>query len=223
MRLTIPFLLLASFQPLLPGKSNPSLRDVGCPTITVSCPDTIEIEKPATFTADISGLDAGVKPVYRWSVYGGTIIEGDGTSSVKIKPSGSSITAKVAVEGLDSDCKNMASCTLIQESAPPSRLFDRYDKLRFKDEKARLNNFATELRNEPGSQGYIIAYAEEGNDTRAAINRANRAKDFLVNEEGIEAARIITIDGGTREERVIELYVVPVGAPPPTPSLNSRN
>jgi hypothetical protein len=223
-RLTIPFLLLASFTQLLPPeKPERPLRTLGCPTINVTCPDTIEVEKPATFTADVSGLDAKVKPVYRWAVYGGTIIEGDGTSSIKVRPSGNVVMARVAVEGLDSDCSNIASCTLIQDPAPPSRLFDRYGKLRFRDEKARLRNFAIELRNEPGSQGYIIVYARHDDNAGAAINRAKRAKDFLVNDEAIEVGRIIIIDGGAREEPTVELYVVPTGALPPKPGLDSQD
>ena len=36
---------------------------------------------------------------------------------------------------------------------------DGYGNIRFLDEKARLDNFAIQLQNEPKTQGYIIVYA----------------------------------------------------------------
>jgi hypothetical protein len=189
----------------------------GCPTISVTCPDSLDFEKPGTWTANISGLDASIKPVYKWTVFGGTIIEGQGTASVKIKPSSSALTVTVEVEGLESKCSNRAACSIIIESPQPGRLFDSYGDLRFKDEKARLLNFAIELRNQPGSQGYVIAYARRDDSAGSANSRAERAKLYLVNEQGIDGGRIVMVDGGTRKERTVELYITPQGGVPPTP------
>jgi hypothetical protein len=203
---------------LWPGTRKP--QPAQCPTIIVSCPDTVVADKPLIFTAHITGLDPKLKPVYRWTVWGGTIVEGQDTSSLKIKYSGlcgHAVTARVEVEGLDPNCSKRASCTMTSHCLHLSRLFDRYHNLRFKDEKARLGNLAIQLRNEPGAQGYIIVYAGRGDNAGVATLRADRAKIYLVNDEGIDAARIVTIDGGTRKERMVELYVVPMGAIPPQP------
>jgi len=35
-----------------------------------------------------------------------------------------------------------------------ARSFDEYGNIKFNDEKARLDNFAVQLQNAPGSQGY---------------------------------------------------------------------
>jgi hypothetical protein len=92
--------------------------------------------------------------------------------------------------------------------------FDEYGNIKFNDEKARLDNFASELQNKAGSQGYIVGYgACEGE----GLARANRAKDYLVNTRGIDAGRVTVVDGGCRAELWVQLFVCEPGAPPPTP------
>jgi hypothetical protein len=72
-----------------------------------------------------------------------------------------------------------------QAAAVKPRLFDEYGNIRFNDEKARLDNYAIQLQNEPTSQGYIIAF---GSCDAEGQTRGNRAKDYLVNTRGIDAA-----------------------------------
>jgi len=92
--------------------------------------------------------------------------------------------------------------------------FDEYGDIKFNDEKARLDNFASALQNEAGSQGYIIGYgACEGQ----GLARANRAKDYLVNTRGIDAGRIRVVDGGCRGDLLVQPFACPPGAPAPTP------
>ena len=50
--------------------------------------------------------------------------------------------------------------------------------------------------------------------------RCDRAKNDLVTRKGIDASRIVTVDGGYRENLTVELWVVPSGAQPPTASPN---
>src|SRR5437773_2309334 len=83
---------------------------------------------------------------------------------------------------------------------------------RMSDDKARLDNFAIQLQNEPTSQGYIIGY---GSCDAEGQTRANRAKDYLVNTRGIDAGRLVVVDGGCMPELKVELWVVPSGATPP--------
>jgi hypothetical protein len=71
------------------------------------------------------------------------------------------------------------------------------------------------LQNQPGSQGYIIAYGSCEGEGQA---RADRAKDYLVNTRGIDAGRLVTIDGGCRSELLVQLWIVPTGATAPAAS-----
>jgi hypothetical protein len=51
------------------------------------------------------------------------------------------------------------------------------------------------------------------------MKRAERAKDYLVNTRGIDAGRIVIIDGGCRAEVTVDLFVCPAGATAPTPDM----
>ncbi|MCA1601990.1 MAG: hypothetical protein LC776_10240, partial [Acidobacteria bacterium] len=102
---------------------------------------------------------------------------------------------------------------------PPPRKFDEYSNIPFSDEKARLDNFAIYLqKDEPAFKGYVIVYAGRSTRSGGAQARAKRAKDYLVKVRGIEAARIVTIDGGCRDQLEVELYALPATMSPPTPN-----
>jgi hypothetical protein len=87
--------------------------------------------------------------------------------------------------------------------------FDEYPNLKFADEKERLNNFASRLRQEPDSKGYIIVHPGRSMVSSTARARANRAKRYLVDIRGFDAARIITLEGARREKFGVALYAVP--------------
>jgi hypothetical protein len=40
----------------------------------------------------------------------------------------------------------------------------------------------------------------------------------MVNTRGVDPGRIVTVDGGYREDMTVELWIVPSGATPPTAS-----
>jgi len=165
-------------------------------------------------------------------VSAGSISSGQGTSTITVDTTGlggQSVTATVELGGLDPSCSRTASCTT-QIGKPPEgcRKVDTYGDIRFNDEKARLDNFAIALQNEPGSTGYIIAYGTcegDGPCTHTscivAQKRLDRAKDYLVNTRGIDASRIVTIDGGCRAEVTVDLFVCGQGAPAPTPDMGA--
>ena len=44
-------------------------------------------------------------------------------------------------------------------------------------------------------------------------------KPYLTNNRGIEESDIEVIDGGYRQEFIIQFWIVPPGAKPPTPAL----
>jgi hypothetical protein len=134
---------------------------------------------------------------------------------------GQTITATVEIGGLAPECQRTASCTFTISQRLVARKFDEYGDIRFNDEKARLDNFAIQLQNEPGSTGYIVVYAARTGPAGQAQARADRAKDYLVNTRGIDAARIVTIDGGCREDLTVELWIAPQGAPAVTADAGS--
>jgi hypothetical protein len=192
-----------------------------CPTVNVSCPDTVTPGQPLTFTANVSGGDPNVTATYNWTVSAGTITGGQGTSSITVDTTGAggqSITATVNVGGYDRTCNTSASCTAGVKTQVLARKVDEYGNIRFNDEKARLDNFAIELQNDPTSQGYLICYGGRKGRAGEGAARCDRAKNYLVATRGIDASRVVTVDGGYKEDLSVELWVVPSGAAPPTAS-----
>jgi len=80
-----------------------------CPTISVSSPDTVEAGNPLSFTATMSSIP---NVTYKWTVSGGRITEGQGTTYLTVdtnKLEGKTVTATIEVGGIDPACSNKAS------------------------------------------------------------------------------------------------------------------
>jgi hypothetical protein len=70
-----------------------------------------------------------VIPQCNWTIAAGRIIQGQGTSSIKVDTLGfgRTFTATVSVVGFDQSCAATASCSILPGlPAPPAVMFDRY-------------------------------------------------------------------------------------------------
>jgi hypothetical protein len=189
-----------------------------CPNVSIYCPDVQQAGTPITFTASASGGTPGITPVYTWKVSAGQIVSGQGTPTITVDTAGLAgqpITATVEVEGYNLECR--ATCQSSVPAPPNPTRFDEIGEISRDDEKARLDNFAIELQNNPGTQGYIIAYGGRRSRYGNGRQRAERAREYLVATRGIDSSRIITVDGGTRDTASTEMWIVPPGATPPRP------
>lgn len=189
-----------------------------CPNVSIYCPDVQQAGTPITFTASVSGGTAGVTPVYNWVISAGKILSGQGTATITVDTAGLAgqpITATVEVAGYNLECR--AQCQAAVPTLPNPTKFDEIGEIARDDEKARLDVFAIELQNSPGTQGYIIGYGGSNKRYGTGAQRAQRARDYVVNTRGIDASRIVTLDGGTRTTGSTQLWLVPTGATPPRP------
>ena len=187
-----------------------------CPNVSIYCPDTVALGAPVTFTANLSGGTANVTPIYNWTVTTGTIISGQGTPTIQVDTTGlggQSITANLSVEGYNLNCP--ASCSVQVPRKISSTLSDTYPPIRLNDEKARLDNFAIQLQNDPNAKGYVVVYGGAKAKPGEKQKRVKRAYDYLVNTRGLSADRLITMEGGMRDVTTTELWLVPLGADPP--------
>src|SRR5215203_5897149 len=93
-----------------------------------------------------------------------------------------------------------------------------YGNIRFRDEKAMLDHYASQLRLDPNSVVYIFAFAGRVACAGEAKARAVRARNYLVKKHGIGADRVIWKDGGLRERLSVELWLRPRAGTPPVPT-----
>ena len=118
------------------------------------------------------------------------------------------------------------SAKKVDSSSQGLRKFDEYTDSASNDAKARLDNFAIELQNMPGTTGYIIAYGGRRCPNTAQA-QANLARSYMIHSRGLDAERVVTISGGRRSNAnkyAVELWLVPQGAsaPSPSPTLTKR-
>jgi len=89
--------------------------------------------------------------------------------------------------------------------------FDEYQQLTFADEKARLDNFVIQMKNEFG-RGIIEVIGPSRRQREQLMRRAARAKSYLVKQRRIEPERILLVDGGFHEIAVIRLSTYSIGS-----------
>lgn len=96
------------------------------------------------------------------------------------------------------------------------RKFDEYGNLSFKDEKARLDNLAAQLKTEPRSKGYIFVHDGNKGNIRTLKSRACRALHYLVSSQGVDPKRIVALAGiiknDSEEDLTVELWMWPFEA-----------
>jgi hypothetical protein len=191
-----------------------------CPTVRVSCTDTVKEKEPLTFTADVSGGDQNVTPTFNWTVSAGTISSGQGTSSITVDTEGAggqTSTATVDVGGYDRKCSTSSSCTTsVAKPAAPAAKFGEYVTPDLSANKAQLDKFVNALQLDPTAQGYVIAYGGRTSRPEDAQKAADNATNYTMKTRGLDGARTLSGTGGYREQPTIELWIAPAGGAPPT-------
>lgn len=86
------------------------------------------------------------------------------------------------------------------------------------DVDAHLDNFAYYLKQEPGSRGYMIYYRGKRKVSKYFAYDPEWQFSQLNKEWGMEKGRIVLMDGGYRNEAMMELWIVPEGADAPKPA-----
>ncbi len=193
-----------------------------CPNIVISCPDRITPNQPLVFSASVVGGTPSVAPIYNWTVTAGHIVSGEGTNSITVDTTGlkggQSVQATLTMPGYDTlNCQQTCIVQLPPE-IPVCRPFDQYPNIPRNDEKARLDNYAIELQNDPLSTAYVIIYPGQRGKAGEVQQHITRVVDYLVNSRGIDKRRIVTIVGPTHSSLSVELWLCPKGAKSPTPS-----
>jgi len=187
-----------------------------CPNVAIECPDHVVLGEPLTFRSTVTGGTPGVRQIYNWTVSAGTILDGQGTDTIHVDTTGlagQTVTATLTMGGYNLDCS--ATCTVQFPVPLECKKFDEFPAIAYNDEKARLDNFAIELQNDPTATAYVIVYPGANGRPGEVQKQMTRAVDYLVNSRGISSARIQTVVGPVRDGLLIELWICPQGAKPP--------
>lgn len=210
-------------------RPSPPLPKSPCPfPVNVSAPTQVNEGEIITYTADASY--SGTAPlIYSWTLSPGNarIVSGSGTPTITVDSTGLAgqrIMATLVVDdgSGDSSCRQTAQVATnippVEKRVVTGREFDTCCSCSYDDLKARLDNLAVELQNDPSTTTYIFAYGGRTSPTGQAGRLLERARDYLITDRGIDASRIIQVNGGFREEDCVEVWIVPRGAAAPQPS-----
>jgi hypothetical protein len=200
-----------------------------CPyPVNISAPVSVNDGDLITFTSDVAY--SGSSPLtYTWTVSPSEarIVSGAGTATITVDSTGlgnQRVTATLLVDdgSGEAQCRQhaQAATSVVAKIPPPveCKPFDQFPSVAFDDDKARLDNLAIELQNSPDSTAYIMIYAGRTSRAGQADKLGNRTMDYLTTQRGVDAQRIVIINGGYRESDFIEIWICPPGAKPPQPT-----
>ena len=194
-----------------------------CPyNIVVEADERVMEKDIITFSS--RDLKGGAQPVnYKWSVSNGTIMSGQGTSSITVDTTGmggQTVTAYLDVTDdiPGSSCFQKDDATVEIERLPPppeAYICDEFISQSADDDKARFDNCVLRVNAVPNSKIYVILY--RGTDKRSiSIDRLERrTMDYFVKTRGIDPSQISLVRGGTRPRATVVVWIIPPGAEPP--------
>lgn len=180
------------------------------------------------FRAEVHVNDKKVTPTFLWRASQGRIVGGQGTDSIEVElPAGSKgeVVARVEVHGYSLECPASASAAFARTAVGLSHYkLDEFGDIRQGDTKARLDNLAIELQSDPTLQVHLVVYGGRLGSRGQAAARAGWLKNYLVTARGLDPSRILTVEGGFRDELSGELWLSPQGSPPPPtrPTIDER-
>lgn len=197
-----------------------------CPfPVGITAPSQVSEGEIVTYTADAK-YSGSSSLRYTWTITPGSarILSGEGTRTITVDSTGLAgqrIDAVLVVDDGSGQpaCSQTARMSTFVPRVPPrenpAKQFDVCCSCSYDDQKARLDNLAIELQNDPSTTAYIIAYGGKSGRPGEADRLAARARDYIVIQRKINPSRIVVVNGGIRPDNCVELWIVPAGAKPP--------
>lgn len=183
-----------------------------CPAVSIISSDKIFRPGEAIiFKAKVSDYEQkNLK--YDWAISNGTLIEGQGTETIKVDTTGINdtvIEARVEIKGLPKNCQNAASEQSIVSGGEHPIPADVYEgNLPLRDEKLRLGAIAVELKEKKDQIAlFIISFADKANYS-AIKSRASRITNYLTKTKGIKNDRFKIVYSKDRNNSTT-IYILP--------------
>jgi hypothetical protein len=210
-----------------------------CPSVTCeisATPSTVEQGEAITLRVSSTGAQG---ETYTWSTTGGTLSSTTGTE-VRLDTAGvtGSVTVTVNVgttrTRCDQPCPGGSCSTTVTVNPRPvapeipaiivpcGPIFFPFNSARINNEhKACLDEIALRLQQDPRASLVIDGHRDSSERVGISLTRANNARDYLVNEKGIDTSRITVRNfgdtcphesGDANLNRRVEFYIIPEGA-----------
>jgi hypothetical protein len=187
----------------------------------IECPQNRVIAgEQVTITARFENGHTGDKylPGYSWSVSMGSIVSGQGTSSITIvagKDESGSLNVflhRTFKEAHYPGVQSEATCTVDVAASPTPRMIDEFRTGGTNCEEgfARLDSFFAELSNNPGDQGLIVIYGDEGSSVAAKSRERQLRNHFKWRKFPID--RVTILRGVATPQGTTQFWMVPPGA-----------
>ena len=196
-----------------------------CPKIVLKAPERpVKDGTSVKLTANLTGGDKKVAPMFDWSLSAGVIRLGQGTPSIEVDTSGAgddrAIYATLLIGGYSPECSSSENAVI--KVAGPAKMVDEFGAMPESELSTKIQSTIASLPAE--DQLHIIGYAGR-KDVRGFTSSTLRLIRAAAIKAGISTDRLATVDGGYREEPVFELWMVPLGAdaPSPSPTISARD
>jgi hypothetical protein len=200
-----------------------------CPFVRVQSPPYVpRSNSPIEFKAIVEVNDRRVQPTFAWRVSQGNIIRGQGSDTILVElPNGASgeVVTRVEVNGYSIECPIQSTAAISTTTVGVSHFkLDEFGDIQLGDTKARLDNLAITLQDDPTLQAHIVAYGARVSPPDQAASRAASMRNYLIQERGVAPERIIAVNGGYRNELSGELWLSlrGTGAPPTRSTVDER-
>ena len=226
--LLIGNLCLSSFQEQKPQSTfHPpnAFLEFRCPSYALSFDTTLALTGEVVLPKPIYRPEAGESISYRWRVEGGSLIAGQGSPRITMRPDKSetsSIRVTVEPHNAPPETEINKTCVIRLDVTCKIKKLLEYSALEPKEEFERLDKLVTEwLKDDQASFVYLVAYAGKKSCIREAEWRLRRLRAYLARRANIHESRILTVDGGFRKEFAVSVFASPAKdcGPLPTPDL----
>lgn len=197
---------------------------ITCPEIRVAGSNfQLNKNEPLKFFVETQGGEMINKFDYEWNVSIGRIIEGQGTSRIKVDISetiGKRVTASVRIKGLASECNSHAST-----KTEVGMFAYKYAEIQYNYSylAALLDGMFIELINNPNLKGYVIFYGQRVGNSKEVLRSITATYNYM-RFRNLDLSRLSIIHGGFREAGAVEIYLVPQGIefPKPSPTVDEK-
>lgn len=175
-------ILILSISIFAQGEAKP------CPAIQVTASDSkINPGETITFSVKVADESENLRPQYDWAMSLGTIIEGQGTSMIRVattpEMNGESVTAKVTIQDLPTNCINEKSETKqIEKVYTGCGLLDDYGKVSTAMEKSMIDSVFIRFLDNPEYATIFFRLTSENGETikqtKSRIRRIIKLANF---------------------------------------------